>query len=141
MTNPNSSQVHWSFWIIAILALAWNAMSAINFVVQMNPDMIAVYRENEQMIIEGRPIWATASFAVSAFGGCIGAGLLLLRNRFAYQALVASMIGTVFAVAHSLTLGIPYGLGEIVGIILLPLIIAGYLVNYTKRALAKSWIS
>lgn len=141
MTNANSLRPHWSFWVVSVLALIWNGMSAANFIVQLNPDMIASYRDNEQMIIQGRPFWATAAFAIAAFGGVLGAVLLLLRMRFAYHALVASMIGTVFAVAHSLMLGISYGFGEIIGIILLPLIVAGYLVNFSRGALTKNWIS
>ena len=80
MNDENVSGVHWSFWPIGAIGLIWNVLGAVNFVVQMNADSLAVYREVEQAIIEGRPIWATGGFALAVFGGAIGGVLLLLRK-------------------------------------------------------------
>ena len=43
--------VHWSFWVIGAVALIWNVMGAVNFFVQMNPDVLAAYRESERAIV------------------------------------------------------------------------------------------
>ncbi len=53
--DDENTGVHWSFLVIAIVALMWNLMGVINFFMQMNPDMLAVYRESGHAIIEGRP--------------------------------------------------------------------------------------
>jgi hypothetical protein len=141
MKNKNVNAVHWSFWVIATFMLIWNVMGCINFFVQMNPDMVASYRETEQAIISGRPAWATVAFAVAVFGGALGCLLLLLRKAAAYYLFIASLFGVIVTMAHTLGVGIDFGLGEILGIILMPLVVAAFLIWYSKQAESKGWVS
>ena len=141
MNNKNVNAVHWSFWVIATFMLIWNVMGCINFFVQMNPDMVASYRETEQAIISGRPAWATVAFAVAVFGGALGCLLLLLRKSAAYYLFIASLLGVIVTMPHTLGLGIDFGLGEILGIILMPLAVAAFLIWYSKQAERKGWVS
>ena len=141
MKNKNVNAVHWSFWVIATFMLIWNVMGCINFFVQMNPDMVASYRETEQAIISGRPAWATVAFAVSVFGGALGCLLLLLRKSAAYYLFLASLLGVIVTMTHTLSVGIDFGLGEILGIILMPLVVAAFLIWYSKQAESKGWVS
>jgi len=141
MNKENVSGVHWSFWVIGVVALIWNVMGAINFFVQMNPDMLAAYRESERAIIEGRPAWATGGFAIAVFGGTLGSLLLLLRKSAAYYFFIASLFGVIVTMVHTLGVGIDFSLGEILGIILLPLLVAAFLLWYSKLAESKGWIS
>ena len=140
MKNKNVNAVHWSFWVIATFMLIWNVMGCINFFVQMNPDMVASYRETEQAIISGRPAWATVAFAIAVFGGALGCLLLLLRKSAAYYVFIASLLGVIVTMPHTLGLGIDFGLGEILGIILMPLVAAAFLIWYSKWAQSKRWI-
>ncbi len=107
--------------MIGAVALIWNVMGVINFFAQMNPDMLAAYRESERAIIEGRPAWATGAFAIAVFGGALGCLLLLLRKSAACYLFIASLLGVIVTMIHTLGVGIDFGLGEILGIILLPL--------------------
>ncbi len=141
MNEGNVGGVHWSFWIIGAIALIWNVMGVINYFVQMNPDMLAAYRESERTIIEGRPAWATGAFAIAVFGGTLGCLLLLLRKSAAYYLFIASLLGVILTMIHTLGLGIDFGLGEILGIILMPLVVAAFLIWYSKQAESKGWIS
>jgi hypothetical protein len=50
------NKVHWSFWVISIFMLIWNDLGCINFFVQMNPEMVASFRESEQAVISNRPL-------------------------------------------------------------------------------------
>jgi hypothetical protein len=133
-------RVHWSFWAIGAIALIWNVMGAINFVAQMNPDMFAAYRESERAIIEGRSAWATIAFAIAVFGGALGCVLLLLRKSAAFYLFIASLLGVIVTMMHTLGAGIDFGLGEILGIILMPLVLAAFLIWYAKLAESKDWI-
>ena len=72
MNNERGQGVHWSFWLISIIALLWNVMGSINFFMQMNADIVAGLPETHRAIIEGRPLWATAGFALAVFGGALG---------------------------------------------------------------------
>ncbi len=116
-------------------------MSVVNFFVQMNPDVVAAFRESERAIIEGRPAWATAGFAIAVFGGALGCVLLLLRKSAAVYLFVASLFGVVVTMVHALGSGIEFSLGEILGIILMPLAVAAFLVWYSKWAERKGWTS
>ena len=141
MNDENVGGVHWSFWAIGAVALIWNVMGAMNFFVQMNPDILAAYRESERAIIEGRPAWATGAFAIAVFGGTLGCLLLLLRKSAAYYLFIASLLGVTVTMIHTLDVGIDFGLGEILGIILMPLVVAAFLIWYSKQAENKGWIS
>jgi hypothetical protein len=138
MNEKTNHAVHWSFWLIGAVALIWNVMGTVNFFVQMNPDALAAYRESERLIIEGRPIWATAAFALAVIGGAIGSLLLLLRKSLAFYVFIASLLGVVVTMIHSLGSGIEFGIGEIVGIILMPVAVAVFLVWYSKFIEGKS---
>ena len=141
MNDKTVNRVHWSFWVVGVVTLIWNVMGSINFFVQMNPDVLSAYRESERAIIEGRPIWATSGFAVAVFGGTIGCLLLLLRKSAAYYLFIASALGVIVTMIHALRVGINFGLGEVLGIILLPLVVAVYLIWYSKVTERKGWIS
>jgi len=141
MNDEKVGGVHWSFWAIGAVALIWNVMGVINYFVQMNPDVLAAYRESERAIIEGRPAWATAAFAIAVFGGALGCLLLLLRKSAAYYLFIASLLGVIVTMTHTLGVGIDFGLGEILGIILMPLVVAVFLIWYSKQAESKGWIS
>ena len=142
-TNDQATgRVHWSFWVIGVIALLWNIGGVANFIVQvMNADMLDSYRESERAIIEGRPMWATVSFAVAVFGGALGCLLLLLRKSAAFYVFVTSLLGVIVTMVHSLSLGIDFGPAEIVGIILMPLVLAVFLVWYSRYANRKGWVS
>jgi len=141
MNDENVVGVHWSFWAIGAVGLIWNVLGAINFVVQMNADSLAAYREVEQALIVGRPAWATVSFAIAVFGGALGCLLLLLKKSAAFYLFVASLLGVILTMTHSLGVDVNFGPGEIVGIILMPLVIAAFLIWYSKHAKGKGWIS
>ena len=140
MTERTTIKVHWSFWAIGVFMLIWNALGAANFFAQMNPEILEGYRESERAIIEGRPAWATVSFAVAVFGGTIGCLLLLLRSTKAYYVFVASLVGVILTIAHSLSVDISFGAGEIVGIVIMPVAVAAFLVWYTKKTVSIGWI-
>ena len=141
MNDETVGGVHWSFWLIGAVALIWNVVGVINFFAQMNPDVLAAYRESERAIVEGRPAWATGAFAIAVFGGALGCLLLLLRKSAAYYLFIASLLGVIVTMIHTLGVGIDFGLGEILGIILMPLVVAAFLIWYSKQAESKGWIS
>ncbi len=140
MNDKSVANVHWSFWVIGVVALIWNAMGLINYFMQMSPDMLAAYRDSERAIIEGRPAWATAGFAIAVVGGALGSLLLLLRKPMSFHIFIVSLLGVIVTMTHTLNADIDFGVGEILGIILMPLVVAGFLIWYSKWAQSKGWI-
>lgn len=135
--------VHWSFWAIGAITLIWNVMGVINFMMQMNADMVATMPETHRAIIEVRPAWATGAFAIAVFGGALGCLLLLLRKTAAYYLFIASLLGVIVTMTPHLdmigsTVNDPF---EIVMMIVMPLMVAVFLIWYTKQAMYKGWIS
>lgn len=55
-TLGKKAGVRWSFWVIAAIALIWNAMGIVNFISQMNPDAVAEMPEQYRAIIGARPL-------------------------------------------------------------------------------------
>ena len=141
MNDKAISGVHWSFWAIGAVALVWNVMGSINFFVQMNLDMLSAYRDSEQAIIRDRPLWATGAFGLAVFAGVLGCLLLLLRRPAAFYVFIASLLGVIVTMSHTLGAGIGFGLGEILGIVVGPLAVAAFLIWYSKQAEGRGWIS
>jgi hypothetical protein len=86
--------------------LIWNVMGGINFFTQMNSEIVAAYRESERAVIEGRPAWAPAGFAIAVFGGVFGCLLLLFRKSAAVYLFIASLLGVIVTMIHTLSGGI-----------------------------------
>ena len=144
MNDENVGGVHWSFWTIGAVALIWNVMGVINFFAQMNADVVASMPETHRAIIEGRPAWATGAFAIAVFGGALGCLLLLLRKSAAYYLFIASLLGVIVTMTHTLGIAsstIDFSPFEILMMILMPPVVAAFLIWYSKHAESKGWIS
>jgi hypothetical protein len=134
MNENITGKVHWSFWLIGALALIWNAMGVMNFFAQMDPQVLATYPQSHRSLIETQPIWSKAGFILSVFGGAIGALLLLLKKPMAYYAFIISLAGTILVMIHTFSSKIDFSPFDIVLTIAMPLIVAGFLVWYSKSA-------
>lgn len=141
MNDKTVTRIHWSFWLISAIALVWNVLGSVNFFMQMNPDMLDAYRESERAIIQGRPAWATAAFAIAVIGGALGGLLLLLRKSAATYMFIASLAGVVVTMIHTLGVDYDFSLVEILVMVLMPFVVAALLVWYSKHAEGRGWIS
>ncbi len=136
MNDETVGGVHWSFWAIGAVALIWNVMGVINFFVQMNADALASFPESHRAIIEGRPAWATGGFAIAVFGGTLGCLLLLLRKSAAYYLFIASLLGVIVTMTHTISIAsstIDFSPFDILMMILMPLVVAAFLIWYSNR--------
>ena len=129
---------HWSFWVICIVALIWNVMGSMNFVMQTNPEMIANYPESAQSLIASRPLWATIAFAIAVFGGVLAEILLLLKKSVAYYLFVGSFLGALITNIH--TFQVSSAVDILVGSIM-SLLIAAFLIWYSKLVKRKNWVN
>ena len=53
--NKSLVKPHWSFWVVCVIALIWNAMGCMNFIMQMNPETVANFPESAKSLIASRP--------------------------------------------------------------------------------------
>ena len=125
---------HLSFWIVAIAGLIWNLMGSMNYIMHTNPETVAQMPDVYQMIINGRPSWATGGFAIAVFGGSVGCILLLLRKNVAVPVFMLSLAGIVLTVIHATML---------VGMVpssILSVLVGGALLWYATIARRKNWL-
>lgn len=142
MSVKNRNSPHISFWMVGVMALVWNILGVINFVGQLNPNVVTSMPESHQAIINGRPIWATFAFAIAVFGGTLGSILLLLKKTIAQYCFLASLIGVMVQMIPNMRLAksdISFGLLEIFIMMVLPLLVAAFLAWYTSRTSDKGW--
>jgi hypothetical protein len=143
MNDETVGSVHWSFWVIGAFALIWNVLGSMNYLGQMNADMVATLPETHRAIIEGRPAWATGGFAIGVFGGALGGLLLLLRKSAANYLFIVSLAGVIVTMIHTVRVAsstIDFSVFEILIMILMPLVVAAFLIWYSKWAGSKGWI-
>lgn len=146
MNNKTVGSVHWSFWVIGAVMLIWNVMGAVNFVWQMNADadVLASFPETHRAIIEGRPVWATGGFAITVFVGALGCLLLLLRKSAAYYLFIVSLLGVIVTMLHTIRIAsstTDFSPLELFVMILMPVVVAAFLVWYSKLSERKGWVS
>ena len=143
MNHKTIGNVHWSFWLISIIALLWNVGGIINYLMQTNLEFVSTLPDTHRAIIEGRPVWATAGFAIGVFGGALGCLLLLFRKSSALYVFIASLLGVIVTVIHTINVAttiIDFDAVEIVVMILMPIIVAAILIGYTKQVMSRNWI-
>jgi len=129
---------HWSFWVICIVALIWNVMGSINFIMQTNPELVVNYPEAAQSLIASRPLWATIAFAIAVFGGVLAEILLLLKKSVAYYLFVASFLGALITNIH--TFQVSSAVDILVGSFM-SLLIAAFLIWYSNLVKRKGWVN
>ena len=129
---------HWSFWVICVVALVWNVMGSLNFVMQTKPEMVANFPEEAQSLIASRPLWATIAFAIAVFGGVLAEILLLLKKSVAYYLFVASFLGALITNIHTFQVrsAVDIWVGSFMS-----LLIAAFLIWYSNLVKRKGWVN
>ncbi len=130
--------VHWSFWLIGAVTLLYNLAGVMNFIAQMSTENIAAMPEGYRMIVETRPLWATAAFALAVFSGALGCALLLLKKSAAFYVFAASLIGALLTMGHALSTDSPpaFLIGN-----LMQIAVTVILVWYARLTNRKGWLA
>jgi len=92
MTNTNKPNI--AFWIIGVVALLWNGMGVLNYLVQtfMFEAVMAELNADQIVLMESSPTWMMALFAIAVFAGLIGSIVFLMRKKLAVSLFVVSFL-------------------------------------------------
>ncbi len=135
-----------NFWIIGGAALVWNLIGLVIYIseVTATPDAMAEGFSQAQIdFLIGKPVWATAAFAIAVNAGALGSLFLLLRKAWAVPMFVLSLVGVLVQNVHAF--GLANGL-EVWGknALILPaivLLISLALLLYSHATKKRGWIS
>ncbi len=142
--NQEKIKVPGWFWAVAVLALIWNLMGVMAYLGQAmaTPEMMESWPEDTRQMIENRPAWATAAFAIAVWGSTIACILLLLRRALSEKIFILAFIGIMVQMAYNLFVAeqnVDYGPGEIAMTIMIPAI-GIYLIWVARKAKASGWL-
>ena len=132
------------FWIIGVLALAWNAMGVYMYLmnVYLSEEAFAQMSEAEQTLYENIPAWVTGAFAIAVFAGFLGSIGLLLKKKWAAPLFALSLIALVIHQGYNQLAAKLYtvsGTGTIFFSLML-ILIAVALYLYARSWSAKGWL-
>lgn len=143
MTDSNKPTT--LFWIIGVAALVWNGLGVMSYIGQayMTDEVKAALPEAERALYENVPTWVTAAFAIAVFGGLLGSAFLLMRKKLARPMFLLSLIAIIAQMSYNLFMSKAaevYGPGGVVMPIMV-IIIGVFLLMYSKKTIAKGWLS
>jgi hypothetical protein len=90
MATTHAARVPGWFWLVAGLAVLWEAMGVASYVGQAY--QLTPMDENQRRLVASTPAWVTGVYAVAVFSGLAGALGLVLRRRWATALLVLSLV-------------------------------------------------
>ncbi len=135
--SDSSNKPEISFWIIGIIALIWNILGVVAYLMQAymtEEDLLALPVE-EQALYSDIPAWVTAAFALAVFGGLLGCLLLLLRKKLATFVFIISLIGIIVQMIYNVFMSKAaevFGPGNMI-MPLMVIVIGTFLIWYSKR--------
>ena len=140
-----AARTPWHFWVVGLLAAAWNAMGAVDYTMTQthNAAYLSQVPEAQLAFLAGVPAWGVAAWAIGVWGAVVGTVLLLLRRAWAVPVFLASLIGAVIVTIRTYLLAngleVFGGVGGI-GFSLLILLVAFGLYRYAVRLRANGML-
>lgn len=145
MTNSTNVKPPVWFWIIAVIALIWNAMGVMQYLGQAydTESFRSQYTAEQLEIIASTPAWATAAFAIAVFFGLLASFSLLLKKKFAYTLFLLSLLGIIVQLYHNLFVVESVDIyGPAAAIMSAMILVFGILLLlFSKYAIKKGWLN
>ena len=134
-----------SFYVISGIALAWNLLGVILYVMQvtMMDEVLAAMDPVERAFVESTPSWLIAVYAMAVNAGALGCLLLILRKAWSVPILIVSLLCIVVQMGYStfMTDAMEVYGGAVAAQSAFITAIGIFLVWYSRGAKDKGWIS
>lgn len=139
MTDLSNTKPPVWFWIIAVIALLWNGLGVMAYLMHafITDEAIAALPEEQQaeFLVE-HPAWYTAAFALAVFCGALGCLALLLRKKWA---LILFIISSITATVQQVYIIATVEEASPVMPIMV-IIVCMILIWLAKKGIAKGWL-
>ena len=133
------------FWIVSAIALVWNLMGVMAYLAQvtMSPEAMAALPENQRLLYQSTPSWATGAFAIAVWGGTLGCILLLLRKKLASLLLIVSLLGVLVQLYHSFFISNSFEVFGPGGMIMPGMVVVFgiFLIWFSRKAASNQWLN
>lgn len=135
-TSTNKPPIY--FWAVGFIALLWNAFGVYNYLMQafMTQEQLEQLSTSDQTLYSELPAWYVSVFAIAVFAGLFGAISMLIRKRWAYALFIVSFLAVAAQQFYVLTEINPRDIFLSLSMI----VIAVFLVWFSKRAVARQWL-
>ena len=140
----NSTKPTTTFWIISVLALLWNSTGIMAYLEQafMSIEDLESLPVAEQAFYNNLPAWVTAVFAIAVFSGTLGCIALLMRKKWATILFLVSLIAVIAHFIRNVFIQTDMEVSAVNMIwSIVVLLIAIFLVWYSKKSFSNGWIS
>lgn len=90
-------------WVVGVLALLWNSIGAFDYLMTQtrNESYMSQFTPEQLAYFYAFPAWVVSTWALSVWGGVLGSGLLLLRNRWAVTVFGVSLATMVLTTIYN----------------------------------------
>jgi len=143
MTNSTTKPTT-LFWVIGTIALLWNLMGVMAYLSQayMTNEALSLLPEADQDYYNNIPAWVTAAFAIAVFSGALGCIALLMRKKIATLLFYLSLIGVLVQFVYNFFIQKYMDVsGSRILMPILVIIIAFFLIWYSKKSAQKGWMA
>jgi len=137
MTEAQSPRAPRHLWIVGVLALLWNLMGALDYVMTeiRYEGYMSQYSQEQLDYFYSFPAWAVALWALAVWGGVAGTVLLLMRRKLAFQVFLVSFVCMVAVTIQNYAFAgaadVTGGMGVFFSVVIFAISLA--LVVYTRR--------
>ena len=93
----------WHLWVVGVMAVLWNAIGVMDFTLTElgNEAYLKAFTPEQLAYFKGFPLWSVIAWGAGVYGGFIGSGLLLARQRWAGPVFLLSIVGVILTSLYS----------------------------------------
>lgn len=144
MATTFTDRVPGWFWVVAGLAVLWEAMGCFAYLsqVSMSAEQFAALPEGQRQLFSSMPVWVTAAYGIATWGGLAAAIALLLRRQVARPLFALSLVAVLVQFGWSFLIA---DAGRVIGSSAYPLpvaiiVAAAFLLWFSVKAAKRGWL-
>jgi uncharacterized membrane protein YhdT len=130
------------FWLAAGASLLFMAVGCVGYLMDVTTDPRTLPLD-QRALVEARPVWQVAAYAIAVWVGLVGTLLLLLRRKLAAPLLLVSLIA---AVVTFLPYAIVPGVRDLIttndiAAAVIVLLLTGTIYSFARHSRQRGWLT
>jgi uncharacterized membrane protein YhdT len=130
------------FWLAAGASLLFMAVGCVGYLMDVTTDPRTLPLD-QRALVEARPVWQVAAYAIAVWVGLVGTLLLLLRRKLAAPLLLVSLIA---AVVTFLPYAIVPGVRDLIttndiAAAVIVILLTGTIYSFARHSRQRGWLT